>query len=399
VAALPPLLAATFVRERLGLLVDLALHGIHYDPERVVSQIGQSLAGALTEDSLAEIVVHRLPQALSIRDASLWLTNDGGQLRLIRHSAPDMTPETPLIMPVESFPKGDNDVEILDTPFHLGSDSTPWWTIVRLCRGAELLGVVLLGGKLRERVYSEKDILTLTILAGWMATTLANIGHITKQRTAADRERRLMLALVENEEQIRAEVAGELHDQGISALGMARLMVEQDRNKPIILTFLERVIDDLRILSNNRLSPVGLNQGLHQALEAMVNTQRELGLPVSLHFADDFLAGGRLSPLVERELFYIAQEAVMNASKHAGATSIQVSLSRPNGAVLLVVRDDGKGFETSAALKDRETHGMGIMQARANRIGGKLTVISSPDKGTEVLVKVKIGEQERGQTR
>lgn len=392
-AAFPPLLAATFVRERLGLLVDLALYGIHYNSEKVISQIGQALAGALDEESLAEIVVFRLPQALSIRHASFWLSTENAKLRLIQHTESERVPKSGLTLPIETLPKVNNDVEMFNAPINFGIDPTPWRTIVCLRHDAELQGILLLGEKFRERVYSEKDIRTLSTLAGWMATTLANIRHLTKQRNASERERRLMLALVENEEQIRAEVAGELHDQGISALGMARLMVDQERSKPIIMTFLERVIHDLRKLSNNRLSPAGLNQGLHQALEAMVANQRELDLPVSLEITESYLAGGRLSSLLERELFYIAQEAVLNASKYAQADHIQVSLSETNGIVILAVRDDGKGFDLASMQERREIHGSGIMQARTNRIGGKLTMESDLGRGTEIVVEVEISKR------
>ncbi|NIS79996.1 MAG: hypothetical protein GTO14_07270 [Anaerolineales bacterium] len=397
-AAIPPLLLATFVRERLGLLVDLALYGVYYNPEQIISQIGQELAGALTEDSLADIVVHRLPQALSIRHAALWMSVNSGKLRLIRHSEPGKVPESELTMPLDAFPTGNNEVDMLNTSFNLGSDPTPWRTLVRLRRGDEELGILLLGEKIREQSYSEKDIRTLGVLASWMSTTLANIGHITRERTVAERERRLILALVENEEKIRAEVAAELHDQGISALGMARLMVEQERGKSIIAASIERVIDNLRELSANRLSPAGLDQGLHHALEAMVDAQRELGVMVSLDIAEDYLKSGRLSPLIERELFYIAQEAVVNASKHAEADTIRVILSRSNNTLVLAIRDNGRGFNVAAAVEGRETRGMGIMQARANRIGGKLTLTSEPGQLTEVLVEVKIDRYEKGQT-
>ena len=54
----------------------------------------------------------------------------------------------------------------------------------------------------------------------------------------------------------------------------------------------------------------------------MVANQQELGLPVSLYIAEDYLTGGHLLSLLERELFYIAQEAVVNALKHGQANHI-----------------------------------------------------------------------------
>ena len=389
-AALPPLLAATVVRKRLGLLIDLALYGVHYDPEVVVSQIGLALARVLHEDGLAEVVTRQLTQALSIHHASLWLPVNGSLLRLVGHSALGEGVVRSKAIEQAELPQGEKQVEVLDTALRLGTDPTPWRAIVRLRVGDRLAGVVLLGEKIRESVYSDTDVRTLTTLAGWMATTVANIGYLTEQRLAAERERRLMLALVENEERLLADVAGELHDRGISALGMVRLMAEQERGKAIVTAGLERVIADLRELSNSRLSPMGLSQGLPQALEAMAKTQQQLGFPVGLHIEDSYHARATLSPLVSRELFFIAQEAVVNAVKHAQANQVVVSLSMPDGMVRLTVRDDGRGFDIEAALKRGETHGTGIMRARASRIGGTLTAKSEPDNGTEITVEVAI---------
>lgn len=157
---------------------------------------------------------------------------------------------------------------------------------------------------------------------------------------------------------------------------------------------LERVITDLRALSNNRLSPAGLSQGLAHALEAMVEAQRRLGLPVSLHIADGHPGGEPRSPLTDRELFYIAQEAVVNAVKHAHADRIAVSLSQSGGVARLVVQDNGQGFDVEAMSEGRERRGMGIMHARASRIGGRLSLRSSPGQGTEVIVEVNVNEDD-----
>lgn len=391
-AAAPPLLAATFVRERIGLLVDFAIHGRYYDSERIVSGIGKALSGALSEAELAEIVVHRLPQALAIRQAALWRAANGDQLQLVANSSEDPAINSGATISRGHIPNDADIVEVLNTPLQIGNDPIPWRIIIRLQRGSDLLGILLLGDKLREQAYGQKDIRALKTLADWMTITLANINHLAKQKRAAQNERRLMLALIENEERIRDEVAGELHDRGITALGMARLMVEQGRSTQIIMTFLERVIGDLRQLSNNRLSPVGLDQGLHQALEAMVQTQSELGHPVRLNINSDLLTADRLSPQVQRELFYIAQEAVANAAKHSGADRIQVNLSHADGSLRLTIIDDGDSFDVQANIENGEIRGLGIMQARANRIGGELTFISEPGKGTEITVKVDINQ-------
>lgn len=394
-AAIPPLLSATLVRERMGLLIDLALHGVHYDAEVVVSQIGRALAGALTEEALASIVVRQLPQALSIRYASLWLAENGNGFRLIGHSVIGKEVAFSPTIKSTALPPGETEVEVFNTALRLDVDSIPWFAIVRLRVGNRLAGVVLLGEKFRESAYSEKDARTLSTLAGWMATTIANIGYLTEQRLATERERQLMLALIENEEHVLAEVAGELHDRGISALGMVRLMVEQKRDSAILFAALERVITDLRELSNQRLSPAGLSQGLPQALEAMVVSHQQLGLPVSLYVDESYATAGSLSRLAERELFYIAQEAAVNAVKHARANRITVCLSGSNDQVRLTISDDGQGFDSETTLKGSPTRGTGIMHARASRIGGTFSTSSKIGYGTEVVVEVGVVASER----
>ena len=387
-ASIPPLLGATWLRDRLGPLVDLALHGTHYDYEAVIARIGQALAGVRTEGDLAEVATKQLTQALSIRNGSIWVTSKEGWLRPLSQSDPTQNRDPDTGLPLEAFPDGKAEVQILNPPLRMADDAVPWRALVRLHYRGELFGILLLGEKQHERVYSEKDVRVLEALSGWMATSVANLQHLARQQIAAERERRLMLDLVENEERLRTEVAAELHDRGISSLGMVRLMVEQDRGKRIVTTALERVIGDLRQISGNRLNPAGLDQGLPQALEALVATERELGLRVSLRIADDFLASGRLSSSSEQELFYIAQEAVVNAARHSSANQIEIRLSRPNGTVRLAIRDDGMGFDRKATDQGSEIHGLRIMQARATRIGGKLIVDAAQGRGTVIQVEV-----------
>lgn len=381
------LFAVSFVRQQLGLLVDLALYGAHYDYETVVWHLGQSLAGVTDGKQFAEVVVRQLPQALSIRYAALWLAEPNGQLQLVDSSKPDF-PVAFSSLSVDMFPLGDAEVQVYSQPFRVGADPTPWQAILRLHENAKLIGLLLLGLKYREHTYSGRDVRTLQTLAVWIATIAANLAHLANQERSVERVHRLMLALAESERRLVTGVARELHDRGISALGIVRLMVEQDRSKAIITAGLEQVIANLRELSDNQLNPQGLNQGLPQALTAMMETQRQLGFPVSLTISDDYADGAQLSPLVSRELFYIAQEAVVNALKHASPKSIKISLSRPGGKVALHIWNDGRVFHVPPTQVGRETRGMGIMQARADRIGGQLTILSDEQIGTEVSIEI-----------
>jgi signal transduction histidine kinase len=94
-----------------------------------------------------------------------------------------------------------------------------------------------------------------------------------------------------------------------------------------------------------------------------------------------------LSPAVRTELFRIAEEALNNASKHAGATSILVRLREWDGCLELSVADDGRGFDPTVAQG-----GVGLvgMRERVEELGGVIEISSRPAEGTEVTVRVPV---------
>ncbi len=96
--------------------------------------------------------------------------------------------------------------------------------------------------------------------------------------------------------------------------------------------------------------------------------------------------GAPLDPETETQVLYIVQEALSNIRKHAHAKSVNVSLRRGFEGLSVIVRDDGVGFSRRGAARDDEdAHiGLHIMQERAAGIGGRISVRSSPDKGTEI---------------
>jgi signal transduction histidine kinase len=96
-------------------------------------------------------------------------------------------------------------------------------------------------------------------------------------------------------------------------------------------------------------------------------------------------------------LYRIAQEALQNVLKHADAGSVLLQLTAVEGAVRLVVTDDGRGFDEASADDAEDRHGYGLvgMRERAELVGATLTVVSRPGTGTTVDVTVPIGGPER----
>jgi two-component system NarL family sensor kinase len=99
--------------------------------------------------------------------------------------------------------------------------------------------------------------------------------------------------------------------------------------------------------------------------------------------------GVRPAPNVELALFRIAQEALANALKHAGATSARVVLASRPGFLRLSIEDNGSGFAqpSGARAEHRGGWGLPMMRERAEGAGGTLR-IEFPARGTRVVAEV-----------
>jgi signal transduction histidine kinase len=95
-----------------------------------------------------------------------------------------------------------------------------------------------------------------------------------------------------------------------------------------------------------------------------------------------------LPPGTEREFLRVAQEAIHNVKKHAGATHLFVQMEYGQAEVALEVRDDGRGFAAGEGLESPPGHfGLTGMRERAAAIGGKLDVTSESGAGTTVRLR------------
>jgi signal transduction histidine kinase len=101
---------------------------------------------------------------------------------------------------------------------------------------------------------------------------------------------------------------------------------------------------------------------------------------------------GTFRPLpenIELELLRIAQESVRNATRHAHASHIRMTLAFGRKLVTLLVKDDGVGFDLAKRLGSQQGHyGLDGMRERARQIGARLSVESAPGQGTTVFVEV-----------
>ncbi|OGO23638.1 MAG: hypothetical protein A2144_01395 [Chloroflexi bacterium RBG_16_50_9] len=95
--------------------------------------------------------------------------------------------------------------------------------------------------------------------------------------------------------------------------------------------------------------------------------------------------------IVEAQLLYICREALANIRKHSGAHEIKIKIQSTNEQLNLVIADNGRGFNALTSCHNgvlTDSHGLQVMRERAESIGGKLRVISIPQKGTEIQVEI-----------
>jgi signal transduction histidine kinase len=213
--------------------------------------------------------------------------------------------------------------------------------------------------------------------------------------------------MVEVQEEARKKLARDLHDgptQSVSAIAMrvnlARRMIERDPKAAADeLTKIEdlarRTTKEIRHMLFTLRPLVLESQGLVAALQAMAEKMKETyGQDVLVKVDESILPDLELGK--QGVIFYIAEEAVNNARKHAQAPHIWVRLrSLEKEIALLEIVDDGLGFDVDAvtrAYDKRGSLGMVNLRERAELVSGLLQIDSAPGKGTKVQVYIPLSE-------
>jgi PAS domain S-box-containing protein len=226
------------------------------------------------------------------------------------------------------------------------------------------------------------------------------------ERERAERARTELLGrLVFAQEDERRRIAREMHDQfgeQLTALGHRIASLKDachrqpDLQAPIealeiVAHQLDRDVDHLVW----ELRPTALDDlGLRAALSNYVRTWAErVGISAQLHTTG--LQDDRLPSEAETTLYRIAQEALTNVAKHSRAGNVEVILERRADHVLLIVEDDGMGFDPGDS--EATGHGLGLlgMQERASLVGATLQIESAAGKGTTILVRMTAAPEAR----
>jgi signal transduction histidine kinase len=228
---------------------------------------------------------------------------------------------------------------------------------------------------------------TIAVLVAWMADREQSVGRRYAELYRETRDR-----LIRAQEEERGRIARDLHDgigQTLTALTLT-LDATTPRGGPAVEAALERsrelardALADTRLAAERIRPPRLAELGLAGVLRSLASAP---GGPVSVRVDDG--ADERLPPEVELEAYRIVQEAVRNATAHARASSIAVTISRVPGGLGVAIADDGIGFDATVIPPRR----LGIvgMAERASAIDGRLAVQSAPGRGTRIELFVPV---------
>jgi signal transduction histidine kinase len=200
-------------------------------------------------------------------------------------------------------------------------------------------------------------------------------------------------------EQERLRLAREIHDGPAQILSNAIFEIEyferlMERDPDTVRTNLSRLKSDMRegLTEVRRFifdlrPPVLSEMGLFAALRRYASEfTKHFGISAELDLPE---SKDRLSPSKEVALFRVAQEALQNVQKHAGASRVTIKGRADQLVMTLSIEDNGRGFDlTRVASRHSRNLGLISMRERAELIGAQLQVTSTPGQGTRISIVV-----------
>jgi signal transduction histidine kinase len=231
---------------------------------------------------------------------------------------------------------------------------------------------------------ADQELIELLAAHAAIAITNARLYERSRELSILSERNRLALELHDAVSQklfslvLTAEAAGTLLDRDEAA---ARRRVAR------LQELAREALDELRSLTLELRPPDLDRDGLCGALRKHVEVLRPLhDVEIELDMDDGVTAGDG-----DREVLRLAQEALQNALRHAGAHRVAVRLGAPDGRVVLEVGDDGVGFDPDDPELRSRRLGLTSMEERARRVGGRLEIRSAPGSGTTVRLEVDAG--------
>lgn len=216
----------------------------------------------------------------------------------------------------------------------------------------------------------------------------------TSQKLANERSEEQEKRIQEIISQERNRLARELHDSVSQQLFAASMLMsainegedgeQQDKQLKIVEGIIHQSQLEMRALLLH-LRPVPLKgKSLREGMEELlVELMQKVSMKITWKIESVEMDKG-----VEDQLFRILQESLSNTLRHSKATSLEVYLVKREGMVIMIVSDDGIGFDVEQSRTG--SYGLQNMHERALEVGGTFKIVSVKNKGTRLEVKVPI---------
>lgn len=219
--------------------------------------------------------------------------------------------------------------------------------------------------------------------------------RLQQQQLEFDYQNQLLQARLTEQEKSMTLISEEIHDNIGQVLGLAKMylhnvLAETTTSKgkkfgTMAEELLTKAIDDLRDISHSLNSELLQRTGLNNSLEREITFLQET---TSIHCA--FKVEGEPYPLAREKnvlVFRIAQETLQNAVKHAKAKNIDLVVKYGNDLFTMIIKDDGIGFNLSAA---RENNSLGLrnMISRADLLKGTIDINTTRSMGTIITLQI-----------
>jgi signal transduction histidine kinase len=360
-----------------------------------LNEIGAALASEVELEPLLGLVARRMQELVEARIVLIALPDAEGSLRVVGAAGRDdamgrelalSTTKTGRVLERGHTERVDAVVDDPEVDQQIARELGVTTAIyLPLSVRGRPLGVVVVHDKLAtDPRFDDADVRLAESLVARAA-----IAVDLSERVTRDSLRRVVQA----QELERARLARELHDETGQALasillGLRQLedAVETDEARAAAADLRDLVVatlQDVRRLAVE-LRPSALDDfGLVPAVERLAATVSESGPAVDVAAQ---LGGTRLAADAETVLYRIVQESLTNVVKHASADHVSITLVRKGPAAVVVVEDDGTGFDP-AGLRDGAL-GIAGMRERVALVGGRLTIESSPSRGTTLVAEV-----------
>jgi PAS domain S-box-containing protein len=225
----------------------------------------------------------------------------------------------------------------------------------------------------------------------------AFVEEITERKLAEEALASVRSRLIEAQEQERARIARELHDDTNQRLAMLAIGIEQLKQDlpeqaaevhARIDELLKNTVDlskDVQALAHELHSPKLEYMGLSAAMRGFCQEfaeQQKVEIDFRIHDVVSLL-----SPDISLCVFRVLQEALHNSAKHSGVRQFEVRLWGASDEIHLTVGDSGAGFDREAA---RQSKGLGLisMEERLKLLKGTLSIESQPNRGTTIHARV-----------